>query len=168
MLRPNCSSLISLARKVTVGLRIRRLVASTIRIVLSGAACGLMGASTPSLSRSARAGFMSAVVRWSGLEGSGPARVTSKPDFAKTRAAIIPAGPLPATTMLVALSDITKLTPASFRPAFDPHHIGYRMRHGRLQRDRSPPAGRAFKQGSGAWFDGSGGIICLYSHRCCY
>ena len=94
---PNCSSSISLARKVTTGLRISRLVASTMRITFNGAALGLRPSSRPSRSRVFRAGFIRAVVRPSGSPGAGPMSVTANPASAKPSAAINPAGPLPAT-----------------------------------------------------------------------
>ena len=51
MLRPNESSPISLARKVTTGLRSSREVASTMRIARSGADMSATSDRTPSLSR---------------------------------------------------------------------------------------------------------------------
>ncbi len=98
MFSPKCGSRISLAWKVTTGLRTRRLVPSTIRMMRRGAASGSTSASTPRLSRKASAGIIRAVVRPSVRFGSGPARRTEKPSRARARAASMPAGPVPAIT----------------------------------------------------------------------
>src|SRR3954464_1843991 len=98
MLWPNASRPISLASKRTSGARISRAVASTMRMIRSGAACARQRSQTPRVSSAVTEPASSAVVRLSSARMRPATSTVSTPAPASAMAAVRPAGPPPTTT----------------------------------------------------------------------